>query len=109
VVSSSENATCTAKSINEPVTTLTCACWWACSSRESNRQSELPLCFRLEEALEEIANRCAVISVGDERWQSALKALSANEANQIIVEACLKHDVTPDELFAEISQFTFEY
>ena len=60
-------------------------------------ESELPFCFRSEDALEEIANRCAVISLGDEQCQAALKALTASEASQIIVEACLKHDVTAEE------------
>ena len=66
-------------------------------------------CFRLEEALEEIAQRCMVSSVGERQWQAALKALTANDASQIIVEACLKHDVTPNELLGEMCQFTFDY
>ena len=70
---------------------------------------EAPLCFRLEEALEEIAQRCAVIALGEEQWLAALKALSASDASQIIIEACLDHGVTPGELLGEMSQFTFGY
>jgi hypothetical protein len=66
-------------------------------------------CFRLEEALEEISQRCTVLSVEERQWQAALKALTANDASQIIVEACLKHDVTPNELLGEMCQFTFDY
>jgi hypothetical protein len=69
----------------------------------------MPLGYRLEEALEEISQRCAVIAVGEKQWQAALQALAASDASQIIVEACLKHDVTPEELLGEMSQFTFDY
>jgi hypothetical protein len=69
----------------------------------------VPLCTRVEEALEEISQRCAVISVGEERWLAALEALSASDAGRIIIEACLAHGVTPDEILAEAAQFTFGY
>jgi hypothetical protein len=85
---------------------------WAPDShwgQQDPAEAEYPLCFRLEEALEEIANRCAIIALNDDHWQAVLKTLSTSDASRIIVEACLKHDVTPDELLAELSQFTFEY
>ena len=57
----------------------------------NSAELEAPLCFRLEEALEEIADRCAVIAVGERQWQAALKTLSAGDINPIIIEACLRH------------------
>jgi hypothetical protein len=48
-------------------------------------------------------------SVGDRQWQAALKALTASDASEIIVEACLKHNVTPEELLGEMSQFSLNY
>ena len=59
--------------------------------------------------LEDLANRCAAIAIRDEQWQAALKTLTAGDASQIIVEACVRHDVTPEELLAELSQCTFDY
>jgi hypothetical protein len=69
----------------------------------------MSFCFRLEDALEEIHHRCAAQSVDEEQWVAELNALSANNITQIIIEACLKYNVTPDELLGEMSQFTFDY
>ena len=63
----------------------------------------------MDEALEEIHHRCAAESVDEEQWMAELGALSANDVTQIIIEACLKHNVTPDELLVEVSQGQFEY
>jgi len=78
---------------------------WALARSES----ELPLVARMDEALEEIHHRCAAESVDEEQWMAELGALSANDVTQIIIEACLKHNVTPDELLVEVSQGQFEY
>lgn len=67
----------------------------------------VPLCARVEAALEEISQRCAVISLGEEHWLPALKSLSASDASRIIIEACMAHGVTPDEILAGMSQFQF--
>jgi len=72
-------------------------------------EPRLPLVMRLDEALEEIHHRCAAESVDEEQWMAELGALSANEVTQIIIEACLKYNVAPDELLAEVSQGQFEY
>lgn len=69
-----------------------------------------PLMFaRVDEALEEISQRCAVQSVPDEQWMAALGMIAADDVHQIIIEACLKHGVTPDELAAEVAQGEFAY
>jgi O-methyltransferase involved in polyketide biosynthesis len=69
----------------------------------------MPLVVRVDEAMEEIHHRCAAQSVDEEQWVAELNALSANNVTQIIIEACLKYNVTPDEILAEMSQFTFGY
>jgi hypothetical protein len=38
-----------------------------------------------------------------------IESPTANDASRIIIEACLKHGVTPVELLGEISQITFDY
>lgn len=68
----------------------------------------MPLVVRVDEAMEEIHHRCAAQSVDEEQWVAELNALSANNVAQIIIEACLKYNVTPDEILAEMSQFTFD-
>lgn len=72
-------------------------------------EREVPLCVRVDEALEEISQRCAAIPVEEEKWLAALKALDACDASQIIIEACIEHGVTPGDLLGEMSQFTFGY
>ena len=69
----------------------------------------MPLVVRVDEAMEEIHHRCAAQSVDEEQWVAELNALSANNVAQIIIEACLKYNVTPDEILAGMSQFTFGY
>jgi hypothetical protein len=63
----------------------------------------------MEEALEEISQRCAAGLVAEKQWQAALRDLTASDASQIIVEACLKHGVTPEDLLGETPQFTFDH
>ncbi|MBI3852718.1 MAG: hypothetical protein HY298_20890 [Verrucomicrobia bacterium] len=74
-------------------------------------RSELgPLLYaRVDEALEEIHRRCAADSVGEEEWLAELSTLAASEISQIIIEACVKHGVTPDELLVEMAQGPFDY
>jgi hypothetical protein len=72
-------------------------------------ESEMPQGFRLEGAMEEIYQRCAAISVDEEQMLTALKTLYASDAHEIIIEACLKYGVTPEEMLTELSQYTFGY
>jgi hypothetical protein len=72
-------------------------------------EREMPLVVRVDEALEEIHHRCAERSVDEEQWVAELGVLSANDVTQIIIETCLKHNVTPDELLVEVSQGQFDY
>jgi hypothetical protein len=70
----------------------------------------VPVFARLDDALEEIAQRCAARSVPEEEWVAQLGHFATgDDAGQIIIEACVKHGVTPDELAAEIAQGEFQY
>ena len=68
-----------------------------------------PLHVRVDEALEDIHRRCGVESIDEEHWLSELNALAASEVSQIILEACLQYQVTPDELLIEMAQAMPEY
>lgn len=70
---------------------------------------EIPLVIRLESALEEITQRCAANSIGEGQWEAALKSIASNLMGKIIVEACVDHGVTPEELLDEMGQCTFQY
>ena len=64
---------------------------------------------RLDEALEEIHYRCRAQGIDENQWVAELGQLATNDVTQIVIEACLKHNVSPDELLAEVSQAQFEY
>ena len=72
-------------------------------------QPGLRLELRLDDALEEIHRRCATRSVEEEQWLSELSALAGSDVSEIIIGACVKHGVTPDELLAGMSQGAFDY
>ena len=61
---------------------------------------QVPAEVRLSDALEEISERCALLSVRKEEWVSDLHALTAGDVNQVIIAACIKHGVTPEDLMA---------
>jgi hypothetical protein len=63
----------------------------------------------VEGALEEIAHRCAGISVAEDQWVAELQALSGGAIRQIIIESCLRNGLTPKEIFDEMSQCTFGF
>jgi len=68
----------------------------------------MPSLRRLEHALEEIHQRCVAISVEEEEWLSVLSGLSSDAVSQIIIEACLKHEISPDDLLLEMTQGRIE-
>jgi len=70
---------------------------------------QLPLLTRVEEALEDIYQQCGIRSVREEEWLADLQALAGNEVLQVILAACLKHQVTPDTLLNSLTQSLLEY
>lgn len=63
-----------------------------------------PIAMRAGDALEEIERRCAAGSIEQDQWLSELSALAADEVTQIIINACVEHRITPDELVAELAE-----
>ena len=72
-------------------------------------ESQLPLMTRLDEALEDIHQQCGVLSVHEAEWLAEIQALAAGDVAQVIIAACLKHGVTPEDLLAAASQSLLEY
>jgi hypothetical protein len=68
-------------------------------------QLDLPVWMRSEKALREISNRCAISSLQEEDMLAALQSVAGDPALNIIVEACLKHQVTPDEIIGEVQSY----
>lgn len=65
--------------------------------------------FRLDDAFEEIHRRCTKRSIAEEQWLAELGRLAADDISHVIVEACIKHGVMPDELLAEMAQGSLDY
>jgi hypothetical protein len=72
-------------------------------------EPEVPHYECIEGALEEIAHRCAGISVAEDLWMAELQALSEGATRQIIIESCLRNGLTPKEILDEMSQCTFGF
>ena len=68
-----------------------------------------PLFAQLDEAVEEISHHCAARSIDEEQWIAGLAAIATDEINEIIIRACLKYRVTPDDLYATIAQNELAY
>jgi hypothetical protein len=64
----------------------------------------MPSLGRVDEALEEIHHRCVARAIEEEQWLATLSALSGDAVSQIIIEACLKHEISPDELLTGMTQ-----
>jgi hypothetical protein len=69
----------------------------------------MPRGMRVDEALEEIQRRCDAAAIEQDQWLSELSALAADDVTQIIIATCIKYEVAPDELLAEMSQAEFGY
>ena len=69
---------------------------------------QVPLEMRMDDALEEISHRCSVLSVREDQWLQEMQALSTGDVNQIIIAACIKYHVTPEDLLAMASPSMLE-
>jgi hypothetical protein len=76
---------------------------------ERHQMDELPFWFRFEDALEEISRHCAFASIPEQDWMSALQALSENPTSVIIMDACIRHGLTPEDLLTEMVQSELQY
>ena len=80
-----------------------------CHGRFDMEDLQIPLEMRMDDALEEISHRCSVLSVREDQWLAELQSLSSGDVNQIIIAACIKYHVTPEDLLAMTSQSLLEY
>jgi hypothetical protein len=71
------------------------------TGRWEQHQLDLPSWIRAEHAFLEISRLCAISSVTEEDCQVALQSLAGNPVVNLILEACLKHQVLPDEILGE--------
>ncbi len=69
-------------------------------------QSEigLPWWDRTEDALGDLSRRCTAAAVSDDQLLAELGAMAANEASNVIIATCLKHNITPDELLDSLRE-----
>ena len=65
-------------------------------------QLDLPVWLRIERAVREISQKCLDYGFAKEDFVALLQELAENPAANLVVEGCLKHQVTPDELLGEI-------
>ena len=66
---------------------------------------DLPVWLRTERALNEITRHGGDSSLTEEDYLVTLQSLTENPAVNLIVEACVKHQVTPEELLAEAQPY----
>ena len=65
---------------------------------------DLPVWIRTDQALREITGRCGSNSIPEEDYVPVLQSLAGDPVIQLILETCLKHQVLPDEILAELEQ-----
>ncbi len=65
--------------------------------------------FRLDDALEQIYQHCVARGIPEQQWLAELSTQAADDVSQVIIEACLKHGVMPDELLGETTQGLLDY
>ena len=63
---------------------------------------DLPVWLRIERTVREISQKCLDYGFSKEDFVALLQELAENPAASLVVEGCLKHQVTPDELLGEI-------
>jgi hypothetical protein len=79
------------------------------SGRPDPSQLDLPVWIRTEHAFRDLTRRSAASSVPEEDVQVALQSLAGNPVVNLILEACLKHQVLPDEILGELDQYELGY
>ena len=82
---------------------------WPDDEWPNPRQLDQPVWIRTGRAAREISDRCGASSLTDEDFVVALQALAENPVASLIVEACLKHQVTPEELLGEVQSYESGY
>ncbi len=78
---------------------------WPDDDWPNPRRLDQPVWIRTGHAVREIAERGGASSLTDEDFVVALQSLAEDPAASLIVEACLKHQVTPEELLGEVQSY----
>ena len=73
------------------------------------RELSIPVWLRSERALRDIVEQCKGEGVVEEEFVATLQGLGVDSVEGIILEACLKHQVTPEEILGEIQQYELSY
>lgn len=63
---------------------------------------QMPLRYRVEDALEEIDRHCAGSGMAPESWMECLNSLTSDDLANLIISACLKHGVAPEDLLTSM-------
>lgn len=72
---------------------------------EVPRQLDLPVWVRIERAIRDISQQCASQGYTEDDLVALLHELADNPVAKPVVEGCLKHRVTPEELLGEIQPY----
>jgi hypothetical protein len=69
------------------------------------RELDVPVWMRATQALQEIAKRCEKNGVVEDEFIATLHHLGGDSIEGIIVEACLRHEVSPDDILGEMQHY----
>jgi hypothetical protein len=75
------------------------------SDQHSLELRDIPEWLRAEHALAQIAEQCEGIGVAEAEFLAMLKYVAGDSPEGIILEACLKHQVLPEDILDEVQQF----
>ena len=70
---------------------------------------DIPDWLRAEHAFREIMQQCEGNGVAEDEYLATLEYLAGDSVEGIIVKACLKHQVAPDEILEEVQQYELCY
>ena len=71
--------------------------------------NEAPVWIRAEQALRAITQQFEGNVVAEEEFIAMLKSMSKDPVESIVIEACLRHGVTPDDILSEVEQYELGY
>jgi hypothetical protein len=71
--------------------------------------NEAPVWIRAEQALRDISQQFEGNVVAEEEFTAMLKSMSKDPVESIVIEACLRHGVTPDDILSEVLQYELGY
>ena len=69
------------------------------------RELDLPVWARIERAAREVSQQCAQAGFTEDDFVAMLHELAENPVAKLVVEGCLKHSVTPEELLGELQPY----